>query len=117
MFIALFSKDETDRFLGSGAPARLARLGVTQITLLTGPRRTALVLQGWAFDPDADAVQLGSIIGTASEILNQAVHMVVAARQSSREMREFTDEPHLPRAHPLIQTRTGAVRRLEGGMA
>jgi len=38
-------------FVGPDSAARLGRIGVSHITLLSDRESTAVVLEGWAFDP------------------------------------------------------------------
>lgn len=48
--------------LGSSAAERLAGLGVTRISLLQDTESVAIVLEGWAFDPEQSGRDVETIL-------------------------------------------------------
>jgi hypothetical protein len=65
--LALILPGGTDGFaLDEDAAARLAGLGVTRVSLLRDEEAVAVVLEGWAFDPEqsSDEVQI-ALLGRA----------------------------------------------------
>lgn len=67
--VALVVAGGTEVFaLDDVAAARLADLGVTRVSILRDPTAVAIVLEGWAFDPErsgADAER--ALLGRAGE--------------------------------------------------
>lgn len=53
MVVLLLPAGQGDVRLGREAASGLARLGVRHATLLRDPESLVVILDGWAFDPDA----------------------------------------------------------------
>lgn len=53
--------------IGSTEAARLAALGVTNVTLLRDAETVAIVLEGWAFSPARSARAAAAALGDASK--------------------------------------------------
>ena len=51
LLVLLVPTDRTDVPIGSTAIEALARLGVTSVSLAADCHTTAIILEGWAFDP------------------------------------------------------------------
>ena len=66
--------------IGSAEAAQLAALGVTNVTLLRDAETVAIVLEGWAFNPDRSAQTAAAALGDASEcrVLRPALDMAVS---------------------------------------
>jgi hypothetical protein len=80
--------------LGPNVAERLGSLGITRVTLLRDPSSTAVVLEGWAFDPARtdEAVRAVFPIGGASL---GTFHEVQQVRVSSPHPRRETER------HPI----------------
>lgn len=48
----------------------LAKLGITNVTVLRGERAAAVALEGWAFDADRSAEAAARAVGIAQEKVN-----------------------------------------------
>jgi len=66
MMVVLLESDEGDVQIGSRAVDRLARLGVTNVALLSDDRTICIVLEGWAFDPAGSASDVVSALSGAT---------------------------------------------------
>lgn len=66
--------------IGSTEAARLAALGVTNVTLLRDTQSVAVVLEGWAFSPARSARMAAAALGEVSEcrVLEPTLDMVVS---------------------------------------
>ena len=66
--------------IGSTEAAQLAALGVTNVTLLRDAATVAIVLDGWAFNPDRSARRAAAALGDAAEcrVLRSALDMAVS---------------------------------------
>jgi hypothetical protein len=53
--------------IGSAEAAQLGALGVTNVTLLGDAETVAILLEGWAFDPNRSALTAAASLGNASE--------------------------------------------------
>ncbi|MGH2546118.1 MAG: hypothetical protein ACRDHJ_04490 [Actinomycetota bacterium] len=73
MIAVLMLPAGADISLGAETSARLARFGITHAALLADDDQVAVVLEGWAFDPDSSAAD--------------AAGVVAGARQTSRVLR------------------------------
>jgi len=51
LLVLLVSTDEAELPIGSTAIEALARLGITSVSLTADDDTTAIILEGWAFDP------------------------------------------------------------------
>jgi hypothetical protein len=67
--------------LRPGVVEALAALGVTNVTVLRDERRTAVALEGWAFDPDRSADAAARAVGVSGDglsvlrpVLESAIH-------------------------------------------
>jgi hypothetical protein len=83
--------------IGSGEAARLAGLGVTNITLLRDPDTVAVVLDGWAFNPARSARAAAAALGDATtcRVLKPALDVAVSNAESFGGI----DAPTLAPAH------------------
>jgi len=82
--------------IGSTEAARLAALGVTNVTLLRDADTVAIVLEGWAFNPVRNARTAAAALGNATEcrVLQPALDVAV----SSAPMDGGSDEEALARS-------------------
>lgn len=80
LLVLLVPGDEPGRLLGSETLEALGRLGVTSVSLARDDDTTAIVLEGWAFDPSQPAQALAAIgAGARTRMLQPVVHMAVTA--------------------------------------
>jgi hypothetical protein len=81
--------------IGSAEAARLAELGVTNVSLLRDADTVAIVLEGWAFDPARSARTAAEALGDAAvcRVLQPALEMAV----SHASMTGGSDEEALAR--------------------
>lgn len=65
--------------IGSTEAARLAGLGVTNVTLLRDAETIAIVLEGWAFNPARSARAAAAVLGddTRCRVLQPALDVAV----------------------------------------
>lgn len=81
LLVLLVPTEQADVPIGSTAIEALARLGVTSVALATDDQTTAIILEGWAFDP-ASAGAAVRALGTRAEqtrALQPIVQMAVSA--------------------------------------
>lgn len=64
IMVVLLPVSEADPALAPATVSRLALLGITSVALLRGDRTSALVLEGWAFDPSRSAEEAVSAVTT-----------------------------------------------------
>jgi hypothetical protein len=66
--------------IGSTEAARLAALGVTNVTLLRDAETVAVMLEGWAFNPPRSARAAAAALGDASRcrLLQPALDVAVS---------------------------------------
>lgn len=66
--------------IGSVEAGQLAALGVTNVTLLRDADTVAIVLEGWAFNPDRSARTAAAALGDATEcrVLQPALDVAVS---------------------------------------
>jgi hypothetical protein len=79
LLVVLVPADRGDVPLGSATVEALARLGVNSVSVARDEHTTAVVLEGWAFDParpDAALHALGTADGARA--LRPVVQMVVS---------------------------------------
>ncbi len=84
MSMAVVLTDDGEDFVLSVASAgELARLGVTNVTLVRGHGSTAVVLEGWAFNPALAAEAVAVLRGhtAPTRTLHPVTHMAVSAAQ------------------------------------
>jgi len=83
--VVLVEADEADVPLDAAALGELAGLGVTNLALVRDERTVGIVLEGWAFEPDASAgaaiAALSGKDGSARALRPVAEMAVSAARQ------------------------------------
>jgi hypothetical protein len=80
--------DAGEPVLGPNVAERLGSLGITRVTLLRDLSSTAVVLEGWAFDPSRtdEAIRAVFPVGSASLRKFHEVQQVgVSAAQQRRE--------------------------------
>jgi hypothetical protein len=70
--------------IGSAEAARLAALGVTNVTLLRDAETVAIVLEGWPFNPSRSARAAAAALGdqTTCRILEPALDVAVSNGES-----------------------------------
>lgn len=75
MMVVLLPASEPEPALQPFAVSKLGRLGVTSVVLLRAERTSALVVEGWAFDPrrSADDV-VAAVTGDGSSV--QTLHSI-----------------------------------------
>jgi hypothetical protein len=80
MMVLLLDAQDGDLELGAAAVCELARLGVTNLSLLRDHSTVGVVLEGWLFDPahcaDAAATAIAADHGVKG--LQPVMHMAVA---------------------------------------
>jgi hypothetical protein len=66
--------------IGSAEAARLAAIGVTNVTLLRDAQGVAVVLEGWAFSPARSARTAAAVLGDSAEcrVLRPALDVAVS---------------------------------------
>jgi hypothetical protein len=66
--------------IGSAEAAKLGALGVTNVTLLRDAQSVAVMLEGWAFDPNRSARTAAASLGNTSEcrVLQSALDVAVS---------------------------------------
>ncbi len=79
--------------IGSTEAAQLAKLGVTNVTLLRDADTVAIVLEGWAFNPTKSARAAAAALGDATtcRVLEPALDVAVSNANTSGGF----DEPTL----------------------
>lgn len=63
LLVLVFSEETDDLGIHPETVARLAALGVTEVAVVADSRGSAVVLQGWAFDPASCGVEAAAIVG------------------------------------------------------
>ena len=85
--VVLVLPGRSDVSVGPEAAARLARFGIGHAALLGDEGSVAVVLEGWAFDPERSAAAAAEVIapGEAYRILRPVAEVtVVAGSEPSR---------------------------------
>ena len=79
--VLLVPTDEADVPIGSTAIEALARLGVTSVSLAADSHTTAIILEGWAFDPARSGAAIRALGGSpeATRTLQSIAQMAVSA--------------------------------------
>ncbi len=79
--VLLVPTDVADGPIGSSAIEALARLGVTTVSLAADNHTTAIILEGWAFDPTRSGAAIEALGGSPDEMrtLQPIAHMAVSA--------------------------------------
>ena len=82
--VLLVCSDRADVPIGSTAVEALARLGVTNLSLAADSRTTAIILEGWAFDPARSGAVIRALGRSPDETrtLQSSVQMAVSAAAS-----------------------------------
>jgi hypothetical protein len=74
--------------------ASLARLGVTNVSLVRDPRTVGVVLEGWLFDPVRSAGAAAEAVGATSgaRVLHPVLQLAVstAATQGGRDVEQVS---------------------------
>lgn len=86
LLVLLVPTDQADVPLGSAAIEAFARLGITTVSLATDDQTTAIILEGWAFDPASPGPAVRAL-GTQAEqtrALQPIVQMAVSAAATQR---------------------------------
>lgn len=90
--VVLVENDVPNVPLDADVVSELARLGVTNLALVRDERTVGIVLEGWAFDPEASAsAALSALAGDRGDA--RALHPVAQMSVS----REHLDGSGLPR--------------------
>ncbi len=79
--VLMADADAAQPLVGPDSAAQLRRMGVSHITLLRDRVSTAVVLEGWAFDPAAvdDAVRaVFADGGSAVQAFHEIEHVVIS---------------------------------------
>jgi hypothetical protein len=90
--VVLVLPARTEVSVGPETAARLARFGIGHAALLGDDRAVAVVLEGWAFDPERFAAAAAEVIapGVACRVLSPLAEVTVAigseARPGSRRL-------------------------------
>lgn len=86
VLVLLVANDEPAAEVGPAVVERLARLGVTDLSVLRDDQTTAVSLAGWAFDParsgEAAARTVAAAAGTVRvlrPVLESAIHRLPSA--------------------------------------
>jgi hypothetical protein len=79
--------------LGPNVAERLAGLGITRITLLRDASSTAVVLEGWAFDPARSDLALRALFPAGGATLRTFHQVEQVGVSSSRHRRETRRHP------------------------
>jgi hypothetical protein len=76
--------------IGSAEAAQLGALGVTSVTLLRDAQSVAVMLEGWAFDPNRSARTAAASLGNAAEcrVLQPTLDMAVSNVDGIGEINE-----------------------------
>jgi hypothetical protein len=70
--------EDAEATISATTSQHLARLGVSRVELLRDAHTTAIVLEGWAFDPgSADAITQAVTPGLVARILRPVMRIVV----------------------------------------
>ncbi len=79
--VLLMPTDRAQVPIGPTAIEALARLGVTSASLAADSRTTAIILEGWAFDPARSGAAIEALGGSPEETrtLQSIAHMAVSA--------------------------------------
>jgi hypothetical protein len=85
----VLTDDDEDFVLSAAGAASLARLGVTNVTLVRGDGTTGVVLEGWAFDPASATEAVTVLRGRAApaRTLRPVAHTAVSAARQEEEQR------------------------------
>lgn len=76
--------------VGPDVAERLANLGISRITLLRDPSSTAVILEGWAFDPARTHEATGAVFpagGARPRTYHEVQYVGVAPAHQGRETR------------------------------
>jgi hypothetical protein len=79
--------------LGPKVAERLASLGITRITLLRDASSTAVVLEGWAFDPARSDLALRAVFPVGGATLRTFHEVQQVGVSSARRRRETQRHP------------------------
>lgn len=81
MTVLLVDSAETGFCLREQLLSELARLGVTSVALVRDERTVAIVLEGWAFDPERSAEAAAEAVKAtpAARTLRPVMHVAVAS--------------------------------------
>lgn len=84
--VLLLETDDGHVVIDADGADRLARLGITNVTLARDPHTVAVVLDGWAFDPGraADALNVMAGSNTRCRVLQPVADMAVATAPTDR---------------------------------
>jgi hypothetical protein len=81
LLVLLLSVDRDDFSLGASNMEALARLGVTSVSLARDEATSAVILEGWALDPERHNAALAALGASAdtTRALKPVVQMAVSA--------------------------------------
>jgi hypothetical protein len=88
MAMLLVATNEAGGWAEAEALRRLGDLGITSLSVLEGPGKVALLVQGWAFDADASGERAVEILATGASdvtVFHLAVQIGVTAREQRRQ--------------------------------
>jgi hypothetical protein len=74
-------EDGDELVLTAAATVVLARMGVTDVTLVGGASITGVVVEGWAFDPSTATEAVTALLGRQASVrmLSPLAHTAIAA--------------------------------------
>lgn len=77
----VLTDDGIELVLSAAATAELARMGITNVTLVAGDSTTGVVLEGWAFDPSTAIQAVTALRGHEAPtlMLHPIAHTAVLA--------------------------------------
>jgi len=92
MLVLLLSSECREFCLRQELLSQLARLGVTNVSLVRDERTVGVVLEGWMFDPARSACAAADAIGGVSRArtLHPVMHLAVSAasHEGGRDVRD-----------------------------
>lgn len=74
-------EDDDEVVFSAAATAVLARMGVTDVTLVGGVSITGVVVEGWAFDPSTATQAAAALLGRHASVrmLSPLAHTAISA--------------------------------------
>lgn len=84
--IVVLVDEKTEVRLNTEAALRLETLGITHVAMLRDRQTVAIVLEGWAFDPDRSAPEAANLLaadGLPVRILRPVARTSLAPRSAS----------------------------------
>jgi hypothetical protein len=98
MMVLLLASADGERCLRQEAVSELARLGVTNLTLVRDGQTVGVVLEGWLFDPASSAAAAAELVAGGSRTQSLYPLMNVAVSAAQNQGGPNGREPHAARA-------------------